>query len=155
MNNFVHFFLFQYFPTYTFTLLVSNLTPKLLFFFSPRLLYSGSPKGLGPRHQVELTFGTRTGTRNGIEAHLFRVDTRRDLAAWTRHLVQGSHNAAVLMKEIACCEYHQVPKSRYSHETLLSRTLGLDKSQSSSLVMRISNTVHPPLTTPCLGYHHE
>ncbi|XP_071480494.1 beta-1-syntrophin-like [Diadema setosum] len=68
-----------------------------------RLIYSGSPKGsLSNRQGVELTFGTRTGTRSGIEAHLFRVDTRRDLAAWTRQLVQGAHNAAVLVKEVTC-----------------------------------------------------
>nr|XP_054770985.1 beta-2-syntrophin-like [Lytechinus pictus] len=68
-----------------------------------RLIYSGSPKGtLSNRSGSELTFGTRTGTRSGIEAHLFRVDTRRDLAAWTRQLVQGSHNTALIVKEVTC-----------------------------------------------------
>eukprot|EP00057_Strongylocentrotus_purpuratus_P022781 XP_011677255.1 PREDICTED: beta-2-syntrophin [Strongylocentrotus purpuratus] len=69
-----------------------------------QLIYSGSPKGTLSltRSTGELTFGTRTGTRSGIEAHLFRVETRRDLAAWTRQLVQGSHNTALIVKEVTC-----------------------------------------------------
>ncbi|XP_038069960.1 beta-1-syntrophin-like isoform X1 [Patiria miniata] len=99
-----------------------------------RLLYSGSPKGLGPRHQVELTFGTRTGTRNGIEAHLFRVDTRRDLGAWTRHLVQGSHNAAVLVKEIVCAVTWQGKEAKLTihYENGFTLTSNPQEGQNSS-----------------------
>ncbi|KAL4234842.1 structural molecule [Mactra antiquata] len=49
-----------------------------------------------------LSFGTRSGTRNGIETHIFRVETQRDLAHWSRALVQGSHGAASLVKEVTC-----------------------------------------------------
>ncbi|KAK3085323.1 hypothetical protein FSP39_001461 [Pinctada imbricata] len=49
-----------------------------------------------------LTFGTRSGTRNGVETHIFRVETQRDLAYWSRALVQGSHGAAILIKEVTC-----------------------------------------------------
>jgi len=49
-----------------------------------------------------ITFGTRCGTRNGVEIHVFRVETQRDLAYWSRALVQGSHGAAVLIKEVTC-----------------------------------------------------
>lgn len=49
-----------------------------------------------------VTFGTRTGTRNGVETHIFRVETQRDLAYWSRAFIQGSHNAALLIKEVTC-----------------------------------------------------
>ncbi|OWF36249.1 Beta-1-syntrophin [Mizuhopecten yessoensis] len=49
-----------------------------------------------------MTFGTRTGTRNGVEIHVFRVETQRDLAYWSRAFVQGSHGAAALIKEVTC-----------------------------------------------------
>lgn len=68
-----------------------------------RLLYSGtmSSPSTSPMHSGgDLTFMTRTGTRDGVEAHLFRVETRRDLAAWMRCLVQGTHTAAELIREI-------------------------------------------------------
>ncbi|KAK7115468.1 beta-1-syntrophin-like [Littorina saxatilis] len=49
-----------------------------------------------------LSFGTRSGTRNGVETHIFRVETQRDLAHWSRALVQGSHGAVSLVKEVTC-----------------------------------------------------
>ncbi|NXQ69822.1 SNTB2 protein, partial [Quiscalus mexicanus] len=36
----------------------------------------------------------------GVEMHVFRVETHRDLSAWTRVLVQGCHAAAELIKEV-------------------------------------------------------
>lgn len=51
-----------------------------------------------------LTFGTRSGTRNGVETHIFRVETQRDLAYWSRAFVQGSHGAALLIREVTCCK---------------------------------------------------
>ena len=50
----------------------------------------------------DLCFGTRTGSRKGVEAHLFRVETPRELAHWSRSIVQGAHDAAILIKEINC-----------------------------------------------------
>ncbi|XP_069587942.1 beta-1-syntrophin [Ranitomeya imitator] len=70
-----------------------------------RLVHSGPGKSstlLG----TEFSFATRTGSRQGIETHLFRVETSRDLSLWTRHIVQGCHNAAELIKEITTpCSY--------------------------------------------------
>lgn len=33
---------------------------------------------------------------------MFRVETPRELANWSRNLVQGAHDAASLIKEINC-----------------------------------------------------
>jgi len=63
-----------------------------------RLVHSGSTGNAA----TELTFSTRTGTRNGVECHLFRVERTKELATWCRALVEGAHNAAALIKEINC-----------------------------------------------------
>ncbi|NWS34557.1 SNTB2 protein, partial [Polioptila caerulea] len=62
-----------------------------------RLVHSGSGRR-SPALGSELTFATRTGS--GVEMHVFRVETHRDLSAWTRVLVQGCHGAAELIKEV-------------------------------------------------------
>ncbi|KAJ8013216.1 hypothetical protein DPEC_G00050970 [Dallia pectoralis] len=80
-------------PTHTYPLLAT------------RLVYSGPDRG-SPRPGSELSFATRTGTRLGIEAHLFRAETSRDLALWTRHIVTGCHSAAEMIKEVTTsCMY--------------------------------------------------
>ncbi|XP_053904900.1 beta-2-syntrophin [Malaclemys terrapin pileata] len=65
-----------------------------------RLVHSGSGRR-SPSPGSELTFATRTGSRQGIEMHVFRVETHRDLSSWTRMLVQGCHAAAELIKEVS------------------------------------------------------
>uniref|UniRef100_A0A8B9NWI3 Syntrophin beta 2 n=1 Tax=Apteryx owenii TaxID=8824 RepID=A0A8B9NWI3_APTOW len=65
-----------------------------------RLVHSGSGRR-SPCPGSELTFATRTGSRQGIEMHVFRVETHRDLSSWTRILVQGCHAAAELIKEVS------------------------------------------------------
>uniref|UniRef100_H9GF13 Syntrophin beta 1 n=1 Tax=Anolis carolinensis TaxID=28377 RepID=H9GF13_ANOCA len=70
-----------------------------------RLVHSGPGKG-SPQSGVDLSFATRTGTRQGIESHLFKTETNRDLSLWTRSIVQGCHNAAELSMEITtACTY--------------------------------------------------
>ncbi|NXX99480.1 SNTB2 protein, partial [Centropus bengalensis] len=64
-----------------------------------RLVHSGSGRR-SPALGSELTFATRTGSRQGVETHVFRVETHRDLSCWTRVLVQGCHAAAELVKEV-------------------------------------------------------
>ncbi|KAM9164241.1 beta-1-syntrophin isoform 2-T2 [Pangshura tecta] len=64
-----------------------------------RLVHSGPGKG-SPQSGVDLSFATRTGTKQGIETHLFRTETSRDLSLWTRNIVQGCHNSAELITEI-------------------------------------------------------
>ncbi|XP_042336588.1 beta-2-syntrophin [Sceloporus undulatus] len=65
-----------------------------------RLVHSGSGRR-SPCVGSDLTFATRTGSRQGIEMHIFRVETHRDLSSWTRILVQGCHAAAELIKEVS------------------------------------------------------
>ncbi|MGH0141765.1 UNVERIFIED_CONTAM: hypothetical protein FKN15_074652 [Acipenser sinensis] len=70
-----------------------------------RLVHSGLGKG-SPQPGVKLSFETRTGTRQGIESHLFRAETSKELSEWTRHIVQACHNSAELIKEITTsCTY--------------------------------------------------
>uniref|UniRef100_A0A8C8VMA3 Syntrophin beta 1 n=1 Tax=Pelusios castaneus TaxID=367368 RepID=A0A8C8VMA3_9SAUR len=70
-----------------------------------RLVHSGPGKG-SPQSAMDLSFATRTGTRQGIETHLFRTETSRDLSLWTRNIVQGCHNLAELITEITTsCTY--------------------------------------------------
>uniref|UniRef100_A0A9L0SLM6 Beta-1-syntrophin n=1 Tax=Equus caballus TaxID=9796 RepID=A0A9L0SLM6_HORSE len=70
-----------------------------------RLVHSGPGKG-SPQAGVDLSFATRTGTRQGIETHLFRAEISRDLSHWTRSIVQGCHNSAELISEITtACTY--------------------------------------------------
>ncbi|XP_061679835.1 beta-2-syntrophin isoform X10 [Syngnathoides biaculeatus] len=73
------------------------LTHPLL---ATRLVHSGSARG-SPAQSSDLLFGTRTGTRQGIESHIFRVETHWDLSSWTRALVQGAHAAAEIIKEVS------------------------------------------------------
>lgn len=47
------------------------------------------------------TFGIRTGTSKGVVNRAFRVECSRDLAAWLRGLVQGTHNSVSSTREIA------------------------------------------------------
>lgn len=71
----------------------------LILKFVFRLVHSGPGKG-SPQSGVDLSFATRTGTQQGIESHLFKTETSRDLSLWTRSLVQGCHNAAELSVEV-------------------------------------------------------
>ncbi|XP_026149477.1 beta-1-syntrophin [Mastacembelus armatus] len=64
-----------------------------------RLVHSGPDRG-SPHSGTELYFATRTGTRLGIETHLFRVETTKDLSLWTRHIVNGCHASAEMIKEV-------------------------------------------------------
>ncbi|XP_049579009.1 beta-2-syntrophin isoform X2 [Syngnathus scovelli] len=73
------------------------LTHPLL---ATRLVHSGSVRG-SPAQNSDLVFATRTGTGQGIESHIFRVETHWDLSSWTRALVQGAHSAAELIKEVS------------------------------------------------------
>ncbi|GAU95284.1 hypothetical protein RvY_06930 [Ramazzottius varieornatus] len=46
-----------------------------------------------------ITFQIRTGTRHGIERHLFQLQTCRDLSAWVKAIIQGTFRAVELTKE--------------------------------------------------------
>uniref|UniRef100_A0A674ND06 Syntrophin alpha 1 n=1 Tax=Takifugu rubripes TaxID=31033 RepID=A0A674ND06_TAKRU len=64
-----------------------------------RLVHSGPGKS-SPLLDSDLSFGLRTGTKQGVETHVFRVDSAKDLSTWTHLLVEGCHNAAELIKEV-------------------------------------------------------
>lgn len=69
-----------------------------------RLVHSGPDRG-SPQPGGELSFATRTGTRLGIETHVFRAETCKDLSLWTRHIVTGCHAAAEMIKEVTTSKY--------------------------------------------------
>ncbi|XP_016337688.1 beta-1-syntrophin-like [Sinocyclocheilus anshuiensis] len=86
-------------PTHTYPLLAT------------RLVHSGPDKG-SPQLGGELCFATRTGTRLGIEGHLFRAETCKDLSLWTRHIVTGCHAAAEMIKEVTTSCMYQAQDCR-------------------------------------------
>ncbi|NXN98144.1 SNTA1 protein, partial [Rhinopomastus cyanomelas] len=65
-----------------------------------RLVHSGPAKG-SALYEQELSFALRTGTRLGVQTHLFSLENPRDLALWTRLLVDGTHGAAELLQEVS------------------------------------------------------
>lgn len=76
-----------------------------------RLVHSGPDRG-SPHSGTELYFATRTGTRLGIETHLFRAETTKDLSSWTRHIVNGCHASAEMIKEVSTSCLYQGQECR-------------------------------------------
>lgn len=64
-----------------------------------RLVHSGPGKSSSGQ-ESDLTFGLRLGTKHGVETHLFRVDTPKELSTWSHLLVEGCHTAAELIQEV-------------------------------------------------------
>uniref|UniRef100_A0A2K6S606 Syntrophin beta 2 n=1 Tax=Saimiri boliviensis boliviensis TaxID=39432 RepID=A0A2K6S606_SAIBB len=100
-----------------------------------RLVHSGSGCR-SPSLGSDLTFATRTGSRQGIEMHLFRVETHRDLSSWTRILVQGCHAAAELIKEVSlgCMLNGQEVRLTIHYEN--GFTISKENGGSSSILYR-------------------
>ncbi|XP_045662733.1 alpha-1-syntrophin isoform X3 [Ursus americanus] len=74
-----------------------------------RLVHSGPSKGSVP-YDAELSFALRTGTRHGVDTHLFSVESPRELATWTRQLVDGCHRAAEGVQEVStACTWNGRP----------------------------------------------
>jgi hypothetical protein len=69
-----------------------------------RLVHSGKQPSISSPGGEVLSFGTRSGTRNGVEAHVFRVPSSRDLASWTHALVQGVNSAVLHIREVSTGE---------------------------------------------------
>lgn len=76
-----------------------------------RLVHSGPDRG-SPHSGTELFFATRTGTRLGIETHLFRAETTKDLSLWTRHIVNGCHASAEMIREVTTSCLYQSQECR-------------------------------------------
>ncbi|KAL4669224.1 hypothetical protein H8959_007778 [Pygathrix nigripes] len=100
-----------------------------------RLVHSGSGCR-SPSLGSDLTFATRTGSPQGIEMHLFRVETHRDLSSWTRILVQGCHAAAELIKEVSlgCMLNGQEVRLTIHYEN--GFTISRENGGSSSILYR-------------------
>ena len=49
-----------------------------------------------------ISVSTRTGTKQGIETHTFRVETHRHLATWVKLIVQATYDACSMVGEVAC-----------------------------------------------------
>ncbi|KAM4841726.1 alpha-1-syntrophin [Thomomys bottae] len=80
-----------------------------------RLVHSGPSKGSVP-YDAELSFALRTGTRHGVDTHLFTVESPQELAAWTRQLVDGCHRAAEGVQEVStACTWNGRPCSLSVH----------------------------------------
>jgi hypothetical protein len=47
------------------------------------------------------TFRTRSGTRQGVVEHSFRVESQKELVSWTVPLVQGVFAAVLAVKELS------------------------------------------------------
>lgn len=69
-----------------------------------RLVHSGKQQTSSTGANEILTFSLRSGTRQGVEEHLFRVESQRDLMSWTIALVQGVNAAVLLIKELSTGE---------------------------------------------------
>uniref|UniRef100_A0A3P9LK81 Syntrophin, basic 1 n=1 Tax=Oryzias latipes TaxID=8090 RepID=A0A3P9LK81_ORYLA len=76
-----------------------------------RLVHSGPDRG-SPRSGTELCFATRTGTRLGIETHIFRAETTKDLSMWTRQIVNACHASAEMIKEVTTSCLYQGQECR-------------------------------------------
>lgn len=73
-------------------------------FVAIRLVHSGRQQRSAPGDNDDLfLFGTRSGVSQGVDGHVFKVETLRDLSGWTRALVHGVNNAVMLVKEVATC----------------------------------------------------
>ncbi|XP_064599104.1 beta-1-syntrophin-like [Liolophura sinensis] len=95
-----------------------------------RLVHSGKSQSTTSGEAV-LMFCTRTGTRQGIETHVFRVDIQRDLANWSRAVVQGANDAALIVKEVTCPVTWQGQEARLvlHYDTGFTLTISDKKSE--------------------------
>ncbi|KAM3878514.1 alpha-1-syntrophin [Diretmus argenteus] len=97
-----------------------------------RLVHSGLGKSFPPL-DLELSFGLRSGTKQGVETHVFRVDSAKDLSTWTHLLVEGCHHAAELVQEVTtACSWNGKECTLGVHIdegfTLFTEEMGMRKS---------------------------
>lgn len=77
---------------------------------STRLAGTGNNSTVNSNSNQSTVFCVRCGTPRGIITHWFRSETNRDMAAWARALVQGSHNAINYQREFLFrCLYQNRP----------------------------------------------
>ncbi|NWR42095.1 SNTA1 protein, partial [Regulus satrapa] len=61
----------------------------------------GGGRGGSALYEAERSFALRAGSRLGVQTHLFSLESPRELALWTRLLVDGTHGAAELAQEVS------------------------------------------------------
>ena len=83
-----------------------------------RLVHSGKQQSPYPGGSEMLTFSTRSGTRQGVEEHTFRVESQRDLVTWTVPLVQGVNAAVQTIKELSTGKYGQCSRNDNACDTV-------------------------------------
>lgn len=109
-----------------------NNPTKSYALITTRLVHSG-PGKTSPLLDSELSFGVRSGTKQGVETHVFRVDSPKELSLWTHLLVEGCHSAAELVKEVTtACSWNGKECSLGVHIdegfTLFTEEMGVRKS---------------------------
>ncbi|XP_024936946.1 beta-1-syntrophin isoform X2 [Cephus cinctus] len=62
---------------------------------------ANSSSSVATQQHGAAAFAVRVGTIDGVVTHHLRAETRRDLAAWARAIVQGCHAAAHSLREYA------------------------------------------------------
>ena len=67
--------------------------------------YRLTPTEGSPSPSEPITFTTRTGTRRGVTSAQWRVETPRDLATWSRAVVQATHAAVADMQQLVFGEW--------------------------------------------------
>ncbi|KAF2884804.1 hypothetical protein ILUMI_21365 [Ignelater luminosus] len=72
---------------------------------------------VGSGRRAELPeFSIRCATAEGVITHRLRAETHRDLAAWAKALVNGSHASAVTQRELVCrCAWKSRPAQLVIH----------------------------------------
>ncbi|OWA53582.1 Beta-1-syntrophin [Hypsibius exemplaris] len=58
-------------------------------------------KGDSHAGETPITFQLRIGTRHGIEYHVFKLETCRDLSSWVKSVIQGTFRAVELTEEVS------------------------------------------------------
>lgn len=72
---------------------------------------------VGSGRRAELPeFSIRCATAEGVITHRLRAETHRDLAAWAKALVNGSHASAVTQRELVCSKCSNLILKRFLSE---------------------------------------
>lgn len=105
-----------------------------------RLVHSGPGKS-SPLLDSDLSFGLRSGTKQGVETHVFRVDSAKELSTWTHLLVEGCHNAAELIKEVTAGTDAEICLTPSSGFILAAQFLSLRVWKISNVVLNDATEV--------------
>ena len=57
--------------------------------------------------ETPITFQIRIGSRHGIEYHVFKLETCRDLSSWVKSVIQGTFRAVELTQEVSWGEWEE------------------------------------------------